>query len=272
MKAYKGFDKNLKCRDFQYEIGGEYTEENAQLCERGFHACEYPLDVFGYYPPTDSRFCEVELDDVSAERKGDSKVCAKHIKISAEIGIVGIVKASVEYIKSKISGEPASTSGYQSAATNIGYRSAATNTGDLSAATNTGDQSAATNIGYRSAATNTGYQSAATNTGDQSAATNTGYRSAATNTGDQSAATNTGYRSAAEVSGRDSVAIAAGAKSKVRGAIGCAIVCVERGEWNAETYPLLAICSAIVDGEKIKADTWYTVKNGEFTEVDDDDT
>ena len=218
MKAYKGFDKNLKCRDFQYEIGGEYTEENAQLCERGFHACEYPLDVFGYYPPTDSRFCEVELDDVSAERKGDSKVCAKHIKISAEIGIVGIVKASVEYIKSKISGEPASTSGYQSAATNIGYRSAATNTG------------------Y------------------------------------QSAATNTGYRSAAEVSGRDSVAIAAGAKSKVRGAIGCAIVCVERGEWNGETYPLLAICSAIVDGEKIKADTWYTVKNGEFTEVDDDDT
>ena len=227
MKAYKGFDKNLKCRDFQYEIGGEYTEENAQLCERGFHACEYPLDVFGYYPPTDSRFCEVELDDVSAERKGDSKVCAKHIKISAEIGIVGIVKASVEYIKSKISGEPASTSGYQSAATNIGYRSAATNTG---------------------------------------------YQSAATNTGDQSAATNTGYRSAAEVSGRDSVAIAAGAKSKVRGAIGCAIVCVERGDWNGETYPLLAICSAIVDGEKIKADTWYTVKNGEFTEVDDDDT
>ena len=245
MKAYKGFDKNLKCRDFQYEIGGEYTEENAQLCERGFHACEYPLDVFGYYPPTDSRFCEVELDDVSAERKGDSKVCAKHIKISAEIGIVGIVKASVEYIKSKISGEPASTSGYQSAATNTGYRSAATNTGDQSAATNTGDQSAATNTGYRSAATNTGYQSAATNTG---------------------------YRSAAEVSGRDSVAIAAGAKSKVRGAIGCAIVCVERGEWNGETYPLLAICSAIVDGEKIKADTWYTVKNGEFTEVDDDDT
>ena len=245
MKAYKGFDKNLKCRDFQYEIGGEYTEENAQLCERGFHACEYPLDVFGYYPPTDSRFCEVELDDVSAERKGDSKVCAKHIKISAEIGIVGIVKASVEYIKSKISGEPASTSGYQSAATNTGHQSAATNTGDQSAATNTGDQSAATNIGYRSAATNTGYQSAATNTG---------------------------YRSAAEVSGRDSVAIAAGAKSKVRGAIGCAIVCVERGEWNGETYPLLAICSAIVDGEKIKADTWYTVKNGEFTEVDDDDT
>ncbi len=254
MKAYKGFDKKLKCRDFQYEIGGEYTEEEARLCESGFHACEYPLDVFSYYPPADSRFCEVEMDEVSDERGDDSKVCTKHIKVSAEIGIAGIVKASVEYIKSKISGEPA---------TNTGYRSAATNTGNRSAATNTGYQSAAANTGYRSAATNTGYQSAATNTG---------YRSAATNTGDQSAATNTGDQSAAEVSGRDSVAIATGRESKVRGAIGCAIVCAERGEWNGETYPLLAICSAIVDGEKIKANTWYTVKNGEFTEADDNDT
>ena len=254
MKYYKGFDKNLKCGDFQYEIGGEYTEENVKLCESGFHACEYPLDVFAYCPPADNRFCEVELDNVSAERGNDSKVCAKHIKVSAEIGIAGIVKASVEYVKSKVPNKPA------------------TNTGDKSAATNTGDKSVATNTGYQSVATNMGYQSAATNTGDKSVATNTGDWSAATNTGDQSAATNTGYRSAAEVSGRDSVAIAAGAKSKVRGAIGCAIVCVERGEWNGETYPLLAICSAIVDGEKIKADTWYTVKNGEFTEVDDDDT
>ena len=208
MKAYKGFDKNLKCRDFQYEIGGEYTEEEARLCESGFHACEYPLDVFSYYHPADSRFCEVEMDGVSDKRGEDSKVCAKHIQVSAEIGIAGIAKASVEYIKTKISGAPA---------------------------------------------------------------TNTGDRSAATNTGDWSVATNTGNRSAAEVSGRDSVAIATGFSPKVRGGVGCAIVCAERGEWDGEKYPLLAICSAIVDGEKIKADTWYTVKNGEFVEVDEND-
>ena len=262
MKAYKGFDKNLKCRGFQYEIGGEYTEEEARLCESGFHACEYPLDVFCYYPPADSRFCEVEVDEASGERDEDSKVCAKHIKVSAEIGIAGIVKASVEYIKSKISGKPATSTGDQSAATNTGDQSAATNTGYQSAATNTGDWSAATTTGYRSAATNTGYRSAATNTGNRSAATSTGNQSAATNTGDQSAA---------EVSGCDSVAVAVGRDSYVRGAIGCAIVCAERGEWDGEKYPLLAICSAIVDGEKIKADTWYTVKNGEFVEVDDND-
>ena len=93
----------------------------------------------------------------------------------------------------------------------------------------------------------------------------------ATNTGDWSVATNTGNRSAAEVSGRDSVAIATGFSPKVRGGVGCAIVCAERGEWDGEKYPLLAICSAIVDGEKIKADTWYTVKNGEFVEVDEND-
>lgn len=101
MKAYKGLDKDLKCRDFQYEVGGEYTEDKAELCNSGFHACEYPLDCFSYYPPTNSRFCEVELDEVSDERHSDdSKVCAKKIKIGAEIGIAGLIKATFEYVKS----------------------------------------------------------------------------------------------------------------------------------------------------------------------------
>jgi hypothetical protein len=116
--------------------------------------------------------------------------------------------------------------------------------------------------------TNTGYQSAATNTGDQSAATNTGDQSAATNTGDQSAATNTGVRSAATVEGNDSVAIAIGYDSKAKGALGCAIVVVERGEWNGKTYPLLAIKSAMVDGKTIKANTFYKLVNKKFVEVE----
>ena len=96
MKAYKGFDKNLKCRSFQYEVGKTYEENNAVLCKKGFHACENPLDVFGYYPPGDgSRYCEVELEDVSKEKvdKEDSKVCSKKIRIGAEIGLKGIVDA-----------------------------------------------------------------------------------------------------------------------------------------------------------------------------------
>ena len=89
MKMYKGFDKDLKCRDFQYEIGKTYEEPTAELCEKGFHACEYPLDVFGYYAPSDmSRYCEVDLDDVSDKKNNeDSKRCGRKIAVKAEIGI-----------------------------------------------------------------------------------------------------------------------------------------------------------------------------------------
>ena len=174
--TYKGLDKDLKCRDFQYEIGGEYVEDSASLCNKGFHACENPIDTFSYYPPASSRYCEVELGDVSDETSGDSKRCGKRIKIGAEIGIKGIIDAFIKFTFDKIDWKNAkkSNTGNYSAATNTGNRSAATNTGDYSAATNTGYQSAATNKGNQSAATNTGYQSAATNTGDYSAATNTG--------------------------------------------------------------------------------------------------
>ena len=287
MKCFKGFDKDLKCGDFQYEIGKEYTEEKADICNCGFHACEFPMDVFDYYPPSDSRYCEVELEANNQKSSDDSKRVGKKISVKAEIGIAGIIKAGVEYIKEQVNWEDdkATNTGYQSAATNTGYQSAATNTGDRSAATNTGDQSAATNTGYQSAATNTGYQSAATNTGDQSAATNTGYRSAATNTGyrsaatntgdysaatntgDRSAATNTGNKSAAIVEGKESIALATGIKSKAKGKIGCFIVLTEWKEINNE-YHIVDIKSAKVDGENIKEDTFYMLKDGKFVEVD----
>lgn len=75
MKAYKGFDKNLQCRGFQYEVGGEYTEDTASLCNKGFHACENPLDTLRYYAPGESRYCEVEIDDNGERNSNDSKVC-----------------------------------------------------------------------------------------------------------------------------------------------------------------------------------------------------
>ena len=260
MKCFKGFDKDLKCRDFQYEIGKEYTEEKADICNCGFHACEFPMDVFGYYPPSDSRYCEVELEENGQKSSDDSKRVGKKISVKAEIGIAGIIKAGVEYIKEQVDWE-------DDKATNTGYQSAATNTGDRSAATNTGDRSAATNTGDYSAATNTGYRSAATNTGDQSAATNTGDYSAATNTGDYSAATNTGNKSAAIVEGKESIALATGIKSKAKGKIGCFIVLTEWKEINNE-YHIVDIKSAKVDGENIKEDTFYMLKDGKFVEVD----
>ena len=217
MKAYKGFDKDLKCRGFQYEIGKEYEEKEAKACEKGFHACENPFDVFGYYPPCDgNRYCEVEQEGELSKHGGDSKVASTKIKIGVELGLKGLIQAGVSFILDKVNWKD-------------------------DAATNTGNYSAATNTGYRSAATNTGYCSAAMNTGDQSAA---------------------------EVSNGGSVAIVTGRNSKAKAGFGSAIVIAERGEWNGKTYPLINIKAAIVDGEKIKADTWYTLANGEFVECD----
>ena len=167
MKAYKGFNQKLQCtpdgKVYQYEIGRDYEEPHADLCKNGFHACENPLDVFGYYPPADSRYCEVELGEVSDETSVDSKRCAKRIHIGAEIGLTGIINAGVKFVMDKVywSSTRTTNTGYQSAATNTGYQSAATNTGNQSAATNTGDQSASSVCGEESIAVVTGYGSKA---------------------------------------------------------------------------------------------------------------
>ena len=173
MIVYKGTDKDMKCRGFQFELGKEYVEEEAKLCEKGFHGCEYPLDVFAHYGPAGSRFFVADLDGVTDEREScDTKLVGTKIKLRAEIGIAGIVKAAVEYIKERA----------ESGDNQTGDRSAATNTGSCSAATNTGSCSAATNTGDCSAATNTGDCSAATVDGKESIAIVTGFDSKASGT------------------------------------------------------------------------------------------
>ena len=152
MIVYKGTDKDMKCRGFQFDLGKEYVEEEAKLCEKGFHGCEYPLDVFAHYAPADSRFFVADLDGVTdEEEEDDSKRAGTKIKLRAEIGIAGIVKAAVEYIKERA----------ESGDNQTGNRSAATNTGNLSADTNTGDSSAATVDGKESIAIVTGADSKA---------------------------------------------------------------------------------------------------------------
>ena len=298
IKSYKGFNADLTCRGFQYEVGKEYNHTGAvSACNSGFHACENPMDVLGFYPPCDDngrprRYCEVEQS--GNIDWGNNKICSSRLRVVAEIGIEGLIKAGVKFIFDKVNwkGAKESNTGNHSAATNTGNRSAATNTGFQSAATNTGGRSAATNTGYQSAATNTGYQSAATNTGNQSAATNTGNhsaatntgnhsaatntgdcsaatntgnQSAATNTGDRSAATNTGDCSAASVEGKESIAIVTGRHSRAKGAKGCWLVLTER----ADDGHILCVKAAEVDGVKIKADTWYKLIDGQFTECND---
>ena len=287
--GFKGFDKDLSCRGFQYEVGKTYDlKGEVECCKRGFHFCENPLEVFDYYPPCTSRFCQVEGGGSVDKSESDSKVATSHIHISSEIGLNGLIDEGVKYILNKadcyggkttnICNYSASTNtGYYSAATNTGdcsastntgNRSAATNTGDCSASTNTGNRSASTNTGNYSAATNTGDRSAATNTGNYSAATNTGDRSAATNTGDCSAATNTGDCSAATVEGKESVAIVTGKDSMACGTLGCWIVLTERGDSDGEITPIKEVKAFKVDGVNIKENTFYRLINGKAVEVE----
>ena len=263
IKTYKGFDKDMTCRGFQYEFGKGYEHDGqVEACRSGFHACENPFDVLGFYPPCDDkgnlrRYCEVEQSGV-LDRSENDKVCSSRLRIIAELGLNGLINAGVRFILDKVNWKDAkeSNTGDCSAATNTGNRSAATNTGNCSAATITGNRSAATNTGDWSAATNTGNWSAATNTGDWSAATNTGNRSAATNTGDWSAAT---------VEGEESIAVVTGYGSKAKGALGCWLVLTERDE----SRRILGVKAVKVDGEVVKPDRWYMLKNGEITESND---
>ena len=144
MKAYKGFKRDMTCRGFQYKEGETYHTDEANLCASGFHACEYPLDVLAYYPPNSSVYHEVELDEVSDERKYDSKVCAKTIRVSARMDIASLVKASVEYIISKCDkSRRKHATGCQGAASATGNRGAVSATGYQGAASATGYQGAA---------------------------------------------------------------------------------------------------------------------------------
>ena len=255
MKGFKGFNPDFTCKGKQYSENTVFEEEKAEICNSGMHFCEYPLDVFKFYPPVNdncelNEFAEVEALD-GAKTKDNIKYCTKKLKVGTKIGIPGLIQASVDYIVEK--------AGKEKISTNTGNCSASTNTGDRSASTNTGDFSASTNTGYCSASTNTGYCSASTNTGDFSASTNTG---------DRSASTNTGYCSASIVEGKDSVAIAFGVDSKAKGAIGCYIALAEWKHTN-NGFVLKDFQSVKVDDVKIKADTFYKLQNGEFVETEE---
>ncbi|HFQ8689737.1 TPA: hypothetical protein ACHTHR_004591 [Salmonella enterica subsp. enterica serovar Blockley] len=236
--TFKGFNKDLTCRDFQFAIGETFHHDGkVEACGSGFHACECPFDVFSYYPPAESRYAEtISFGVIDREEEGDTKIASASITIKAELTLPQFIQRGIEWIWSKID---------KSLEQQI-------MTGDWSAATNTGNRSAATNTGDWSAATNTGNRSAATNTGDWSAATNTGNRSAATNTGDWSAA---------EVSGSQSVAASLGIEGKARASEGGAIVLCYRDE-DGE---LIHIRASKVGENGIMPNTWYQLnEDGEF--------
>ena len=295
MKAYKGMDKDMKCRGFQYEIGKEYETDKADACKSGFHACEYPLDVFRYYPPATSRFFEVEQSGELDKSDGDSHVASTEIKIGAELNIAGLVKAAVEYTKKHCKKEvlqiatsdreAASATSDKEASYATGKYGAASATGDYGAASATGKYGAASATGYQGTASATGNDGAAYATGSRGSASATGDYGAASATGDYGAASATGFHGAASATGKYgvayatghlgtasatgecSVAVACGKDGKAKGKIGCALFFAEKGDWYVNKYPIVNVKAVIVDGEKIKPNVWYTLKNGEIVEA-----
>ena len=258
IKGYKGFEKDMTCRDFQYEEGKEYEEDKAEACKTGFHACEYPLDCFNYYAPSTSVYHEVEQSGKLSKSSDDSKVAATKIKIGARIGIPGLVQAAIEYTTERAN--PTEDTH------NTGYRGASSNTGNCGASSNTGDCGASSNTGNYGASSNTGYRGASSNTGNYGASSNTG------NCG---ASSNTGYRGTCEANHPNSVAAAWGPESKAKGVIGATLVFAEwrrlsDKHWEEDAWEFRGSMMVRVDGKNIKEDTWYWMKDGKIVEAKDE--
>ena len=244
IKSYKGFNKDMTCRDKQYEEGKEYEEERAEACDCGMHACEYPLDCFGYYDPAHSVYHEVEQSGEISRHDDDSKVASTKMKIGAEISIAGLVKAAIEYTRERIQEDKGSDEDY----------GASSATGDYGASSATGD------YGASSA------------TGDCGASSATGYKGASSATGNCGASSATGYKGASEANNSESIAVAWGYHGKARGVKGAYLVLAdwegnEGNYWTQDKWNLKGAKMVRVDGETIKENTWYTMVNGKVVEA-----
>ena len=218
IKSYKGFNKDMTCKNKQYEVGKDYEEDKAVACECGMHACEYPLDCFKYYPPSKSVYCEVEQSGDISRHDDDSKIASTKMRIGAQLNIAGIVNAAIKYTKEKVE--------------KTCIESKAATAGDYGAAT-AGDYGAAS-------------------AGDCGAAT----------AGDSGAATSRGKSS----TGENGLSVARGKGVKAKGGLGSILVIAEEEQ---NSYKISSWKAVVVDGVNIKADTWYTLKDGELIEAED---
>lgn len=305
--AYKGFDEDLCCRGFQYKVGKTYhTRKEVSVCDWGFHACQDPIDVLRYYSPSQGRrFCKVKMwgwvDMI------DDKLASSYIEIVEEISLEDLelktryfrrenaatercCRSSDSSISSKQRNAYVTNGGTASVAVAHEDKSLAETLCENSNALAMGGQSNAVTFGrYSLAGALNTFSSAVTKDTDSCAvsmhsrsfaichnswsmAVCNEYLSTAICVGKESYAIAKNSESSAEAKGKASCAIALGKNGMTRGALGCALVLMERGEWdyNIEAYPITNIKAVIVDGEKVKADTWYTLKNGELVEVKQD--
>ena len=222
IKSYKAFDKNMQCRGFQYEVGKEYEMDGEiKCCDRGFHACKSPMEVWDHYDMLSSRFAEVEQSGKIDEEGNSTKVCSSHIKIKAELKLADIIKVGVEWLKDITSPTKVKT-----------------------------DIAKNDNGGYSAQIGSSGYSAQIGSSGDSAQIGSSGDYAKIYSTGE------------------DSVIMCAGKESKAKAKVGSWITLTE-WEWNDDKKRRVPLCvkTEYVDGNNIKADTWYQLKNGEFVEV-----
>ena len=247
IKSYKGFDKNLRCRGFQYKIGGIYEMDGKiKMRNRGFHACESPFDVFDYYTMIDSRFCEVEQDgNISKEDRG-TKICSSKIKIKAELKLADMINLGVEWLKEITSPEKIKTSIKDNSSGNYAQ---------------IGSSGDGAKIG------SSGNNAQIGSSGNNAKIGSSGNNAKIGSSGDGAKIGSSGNNAKIDSTGKDCVIMCAGINSVAKASKGSWITL---SEWSysegKQRYIPICVKTEFVDGEKIKADTYYSLKGGVFVE------
>ena len=285
--SYKGFDENMQCRGFKYEVGKEYKMgENIKCCERGFHACESPMEVWDYYDMFTSRFAKVEQSGKIEKEENSTKVCSSRIKIKAELKLVDIINIGVEWLKDITSPSKVKADGVLN--DNGDRRRQIGSSGDYAQIGSSGDyvqigssgySAQICSSGYSAQIGSSGYSAQIGSSGDYAKIGSSGYSAQICSSGYSAKIGSSGYSAqigssgySAQIgsTGEDSVVMCAGNKSIAKATVGSWITLAE-WKWNDRKKRDVPVCvkTEYVDGENIKADTWYQLKNGKFVEVNE---
>ena len=265
--AYKGFDKNLKCREFQYEVGKEYEMDgDIKCCERGFHACESPLEVFDYYDMLNSRFAEVEHSGEIDKEENTTKVCSSKIKVKAELKLADIINLGVEWIKDVTS--PAKLKKETDLNDNCNNSAQIGSSGDYAQIGSSGNYAQIGSSGNYAKIGSSGNYAQIGSSGGSAQIGSSGYYAKIGSSGGYAQIGSSGNSAQIESTGNHSVVMAAGNNSIAKAKIGSWITLAE---WDCIDGVWIPICvkTEKVDGEHIKADTFYKLVNGEFKEVEE---
>ena len=275
IKSYKGFDKNLKCRDFQYEIGKEYEMDGEiKVCNRGFHACESPFDVFDHYTMIDSRFCEVEQDgNISKEDRG-TKICSSKIKIKAELKLADMINLGVEWLKEITSPEKIKTSIKDNSSGNgakigsSGDGAKIGSSGNNAQIGSSGDDAKIGSSGNNAQIGSSGDGAKIGSSGNNAQIGSSGYDAKIGSSGNNAQIGSSGNNAKIDSTGEDCVIMCAGINSVAKASKGSWITL---SEWSysdkKQRYIPVCVKTEFVDGEKIKADTYYKLDGGVFKEM-----